>query len=59
MLVTKKARIRAYVPRSRYSCSVESPGVAGTAGAENAVIVKLLEVRYGSMWVRCFSAKKD
>jgi hypothetical protein len=59
MLVTKKARIRAYVPRSRYSWSVESPDVAGTAGAETAVIAKLLEVRYRPMWVRCFSAKKD
>jgi hypothetical protein len=57
MLVTKKAKISAYVPRNRYNWSVESPDVPGTAGAEIAVIAKLLEVRYRPMWVRCFSAK--
>jgi hypothetical protein len=44
MLVTKKAKISAYVPRSKYNWSVESPDVPGTAGAVIAVIAKLLEV---------------
>jgi hypothetical protein len=44
MLVTKKTKISAYVPRNRYNWSVEGAEVAGTAGAEIAAIAKLLEV---------------
>jgi len=44
MLVTKKTKISPYVPRKRYNWSVESPDVAGTAGAEIAAIAKLLEI---------------
>jgi hypothetical protein len=44
MLVTKKTKISAYVPRKRYNWSVESPDDAGAAGIEIAAIAKLLEV---------------
>jgi hypothetical protein len=44
MLVTKKTEMSAYVPRSRYNWSVETPGTLGTAGTEIAVIANLLKV---------------
>jgi hypothetical protein len=43
MLVTKKTKISAYVPRNKYSWRVETPEVPGSAGAEIAAIAKLLE----------------
>jgi len=44
MLVTKKTKISAYVPRNRYNWRFESREAPGTAGTEIAAIAKLLEV---------------